>query len=264
MLLYSFARVFYTVFLIIVDRQHGSCVFAVQDGEVLMAEHFGGYGKSIRISHGEKVYSFYARMDELLVEVGDLVKKGQTIGRAKDSPSAMGAPGTFLHSITYKGLPINGVKITPTGSLDTRPSPIKSPKKTFAEQQLPLDAKIAVFPDTNLETIVRIAINKPTGEITNGDLADLTELKAVGYGIRKLNGLEYAVNLKAIFLGYNQISDINALSGLTKLTKIDLRRNQISDISTLSGLTKLTEINEEKRPVSILIITRFRKILKIW
>ena len=49
-------------------------------------------------------------------------------------------------------------------------------------------------------------------------------------------------------LDYNQISDINALSGLTSLTDLRLGDNLITDISALSGLTSLTNLALANNP----------------
>ena len=45
-----------------------------------------------------------------------------------------------------------------------------------------------------------------------------------------------------LYLPYNSVSDISALSGLTKLTTLDLEGNRVGNISALSGLTKLTHL----------------------
>ena len=45
--------------------------------------------------------------------------------------------------------------------------------------------------------------------------------------------------LTLLDLGYNQISDISALSNLTQLTLLDLHNNLIADVGPLASLTKL-------------------------
>ena len=55
------------------------------------------------------------------------------------------------------------------------------------------------------------------GDITDVDMASLEELHAYQSGITDLTGLEYAVNLRTLYLGGNQISDITALASLTGL-----------------------------------------------
>jgi len=96
-----------------------------------------------------------------------------------------------------------------------------------------------LIPDSGLESAIRDALGKPTGDITAADMESLTSLSAFSAGIADLTGLESAVNLTRLSLHTNQLSDISALSGLTSLTLLELSINQISDISALSGLTSL-------------------------
>ena len=105
------------------------------------------------------------------------------------------------------------------------------------------EAATVVFPDANLETAIREALNKPTGDITTEDLAGLTVLDAAWRGIQDLAGLDNATNLTELHLNGNQINDISPLSLLTNLTRLNLNWNQISDISALSSLTSLTDLS---------------------
>jgi Leucine-rich repeat (LRR) protein len=101
------------------------------------------------------------------------------------------------------------------------------------------------FPDLNLEDAVLNALNQPVGPIARADLEALSALNATERGITDLTGLEHAVNLKRLYLGYNQISDLTPLAGLTSLEELWLNHNDIFDdnnnapLSNLSSLTKL-------------------------
>ena len=107
-----------------------------------------------------------------------------------------------------------------------------------------------VFPDANLAKKVREALDRPEGAaIPKAQLATLRVLKAsspfnaaLEEKIRDLAGLEYATELKELFLYYNQINDISPLAELTQLTLLGLDDNQISDITALTGLTQLTTL----------------------
>ncbi len=103
--------------------------------------------------------------------------------------------------------------------------------------------RIITFPDSNLESAIRTAISKPSGDIYQSELLLPTELDASNRDIIDLTGLEYCENLEELLLYHNQIVDISPLSGLTKLTYLSLNENQISDISPLSGLTNLTHLS---------------------
>ncbi len=58
----------------------GSDVVAVAAGVVVFAGSRKGFGRTIEISHGGGYVTRYGHHQDLLVSVGDLVKKGQTIG----------------------------------------------------------------------------------------------------------------------------------------------------------------------------------------
>jgi len=99
---------------------------------------------------------------------------------------------------------------------------------------------IVEFPDPNLEAVIRDALGKPSGPISDTHLAMLTgPLDASGAGISDLTGLEYCVNVTSLYLYDNQISDISPIGGLTQLIRLHLYDNQISDIGPLAGLTNL-------------------------
>jgi len=100
---------------------------------------------------------------------------------------------------------------------------------------IPAGAASAVvsFPDTELEDVVRDALDKSDGDITDADMATLNELDADDEEISDLSGLEYAVNLRELDLEDNQVSDLGPLANLTNLQDLDLEDNQVSNISPL-------------------------------
>ena len=58
----------------------GSDVIAVASGIVTFAGDRSGYGKLVEITHADGLATRYAHHKSLLVEVGDVVKKGEAIG----------------------------------------------------------------------------------------------------------------------------------------------------------------------------------------
>jgi len=58
-----------------------------------------GYGKRILINHGYGYKSFYAHLNIIYVKKGDIVKRGQIIGRVGNSGRST---GTHLHYEVYK------------------------------------------------------------------------------------------------------------------------------------------------------------------
>lgn len=81
-------------------------VYSIDDGVVIFADWNGGYGKTIEIKHPNNVYSLYAHLNEILVSKGQMVKRGQLIGRVGSTGSAT---GPHLHF----ELKINGISVDP-------------------------------------------------------------------------------------------------------------------------------------------------------
>ena len=105
------------------------------------------------------------------------------------------------------------------------------------------EADVIVFPDPNLESVIREAIGKPTGDIHDSDLAGLTHLEASHESITNLQGIEHCLALSRLSLELNEISDISPLAGLASLTTLSLNFNEINDITPLAGLTSLTTLS---------------------
>jgi len=72
----------------------GKPVRSVYSGRVLYADWFKNYGNLIIIDHGEKITSFYAHCDRLLVAKGDFVERDQIVASSGDSASL---EGPMLH-----------------------------------------------------------------------------------------------------------------------------------------------------------------------
>ena len=115
-----------------------------------------------------------------------------------------------------------------------------------APSELPLEAQacIVTFGSPALESAVRGALNKPTGDIRCYEMKALTSLdvSAPWYSgtIRSLEGLQYATALTELRLRFNKISDISQLSSLSRLRVLDLGYNQrIRNLRPLASLTRL-------------------------
>lgn len=104
------------------------------------------------------------------------------------------------------------------------------------------DPPVGIFPDPNLEKAVRDALDKPIGDITMEDMASLNVLEAEFSDIEDLTGLQFAVNLERLNLGYNALSELGPLEELTDLTVLLLWGNEIEDVGPLATLTSLEEL----------------------
>ena len=87
--------------------QH-SPIPASNDGKVLWAENLGIYGNCIVIDHGFGLQSIYGHLSEFLVKKGDVVKKGQIIGKTGSTGLA---GGDHLHfTMQIDGVQVNSVE----------------------------------------------------------------------------------------------------------------------------------------------------------
>lgn len=102
---------------------------------------------------------------------------------------------------------------------------------------------VVTFKDAALENAVRNRLNKYSGNITAGDMRSLETLNLYSKGVTNLSGLEYAVKLKSLDIGYNNIISIKPLSTLTALERLNMEMNLIKDISPLSNLKNLKDLN---------------------
>ena len=84
----------------------GTEIFASYDGEVVMARYLTVTGNSIVISHGQGIFSTYFHLNELGVEKGDRVKKGDWIG-------AMGTTGFSTGSHLHFGISYFNMNLEP-------------------------------------------------------------------------------------------------------------------------------------------------------
>ena len=83
----------------------GSPVRAAAGGRVMSSGYEGGYGRAVRISHDDGSVTVYAHMSALLVDGGERVEAGQTIGREGNTGHST---GPHLHfEVHVNGMPVN-------------------------------------------------------------------------------------------------------------------------------------------------------------
>lgn len=83
----------------------GTAIFAVASGVVTWAGERSGYGKMVEINHGDDYATRYAHSEQLLVKVGDVVKKGQIIALMGSTGRST---GPHVHFEVYKhGRPVD-------------------------------------------------------------------------------------------------------------------------------------------------------------
>ena len=81
---------------------------ASNDGRVIWAQDLGIYGNCIVIDHGFGLQTIYGHLSEFLVKKGDMVKKGQIIGKTGSTGLA---GGDHLHfTMQVDGVQVNAVE----------------------------------------------------------------------------------------------------------------------------------------------------------
>lgn len=73
-----------------IDAPEGAPFRSVFDGRVLYAAPLHGYGLTAIVDHGHGIVSVYAHASALLVAAGDVVTRGQELGRVGESGSLRG------------------------------------------------------------------------------------------------------------------------------------------------------------------------------
>jgi septal ring factor EnvC (AmiA/AmiB activator) len=74
-----------------IEAPIGEEIKAVEKGKVVFADRFSGYGKMLIVDHGDRYFSIYAHLAEILKKSGEIVKRGEALGRVGDSDSLAGA-----------------------------------------------------------------------------------------------------------------------------------------------------------------------------
>jgi len=108
-----------------------------------------------------------------------------------------------------------------------------------------LRAQEVSIPDPNLNAVIRAALQRPNGPLTQSDMLGLTNLGAVFQNITNLQGLEAAKNLVSLDLQDNRITSVNILTNLTRLVLLDLGENRFPEFTLPPGLTNLTKLRLE-------------------
>lgn len=88
------------------DARVGDPVYAVNEGLVRFVGTPANYGKTVAVDHGLGVYSVYLHLDEILVEEGEQVARGQEIAKA-------GNTGYSLAPHLHFSMRASGVSVDP-------------------------------------------------------------------------------------------------------------------------------------------------------
>ncbi|MEO0094335.1 MAG: M23 family metallopeptidase [candidate division WOR-3 bacterium] len=89
----------------------GTPVYATADGIVSFADWNMGYGYVVDIEHGYGFVTRYAHLSKILVQEGELVKRGQIIGR-------VGGTGRAICPHLHYEVIVAGIKVNPINYID--------------------------------------------------------------------------------------------------------------------------------------------------
>ncbi len=91
----------------------GTPIYAADDGTVVFAGWYGGYGKLVRVVHTSTMQTYYAHMSTINVQVGQKVKKGEVLG-------AVGSTGNSTGPHLHFEVRINGGTVNPLNYFNSR------------------------------------------------------------------------------------------------------------------------------------------------
>lgn len=94
-----------------ISAKEGTDIKAIDGGEVVFAGSKGLYGKLLEIRHPNGLITRYGHTKELLVQVGEWVRKGQTVASVGQTGKATG-PHVHLE-VRRNGLPVDPFLIFP-------------------------------------------------------------------------------------------------------------------------------------------------------
>lgn len=85
--------------------RRGAPVVSPADGLVILTKEFNFHGRTVLLSHGQGVCSIYLHLDEIAINEGDRVRRGQVLGRVGSTGFAS---GPHLHWGVYvEGHPVD-------------------------------------------------------------------------------------------------------------------------------------------------------------
>ena len=106
-------------------------------------------------------------------------------------------------------------------------------------------AQVVDIPDGNLRTAIAETLNiLHNASITQDDMSRLTRLNVHNRGVQNLSGLEFATNLKVLYLDDNpMITELRPVSGLAQLEHLGMRALRAVDIIPLAQISSLRSLD---------------------
>lgn len=96
-----------------ISAKVGDNVLAADEGIVEYADNIRGFGFVVILKHRNGYNTSYANLSKLNVKLGDIVKKGESLGAIGSSP--LTKKDELYFKVSYLGYPVDPVKLLPEG-----------------------------------------------------------------------------------------------------------------------------------------------------
>ncbi|KPH89723.1 protease [Pseudoalteromonas undina] len=93
---------------VLISASEGTSVNSIDNGQVVFADWLKGYGWVIVLDHGQGFMSLYGHAQTLLKDVGDMVRKGESVALVGQSGGQ--ADSGLYFEIRHKGRAVNPIK----------------------------------------------------------------------------------------------------------------------------------------------------------
>lgn len=88
-----------------IKAEEGTAVAVIEQGNILYAGEFKGYGPMVIVDHGDDFYTVYAHLSKILVKEGEPVIKGQAIGETGYGKNSRNSSANVYFEIRQDGKP---------------------------------------------------------------------------------------------------------------------------------------------------------------
>ncbi len=128
------------------------------------------------------------------------------------------------------------------------PEKVEKPKKKL--EDCAQGPKVSVE-SAELEASIRLKAQKPEGDLTTADLKKLRSLNLSRVSLDELDIclFHHMTNLRELFLGPGQVTDLGPISGATQLESLRASMNPVEDLSPLAKMTKMDRLDLGKTAV---------------
>jgi murein DD-endopeptidase MepM/ murein hydrolase activator NlpD len=93
-----------------IANDYGTPIVATASGVVIYSSWYSGYGQLVQIDHGNGIVTMYGHCSQIIVNVGDRVKKGDLI-------AYMGSTGYSTGTHVHYEIRVNGTAVNPANFL---------------------------------------------------------------------------------------------------------------------------------------------------